>query len=116
MGRLAGSKIRLCGGPRHVTAVSNGHYTPPRHCRPKSPNSKVFRRTHSGGTTMAINTGMIDGIQVPGNRYIVYGKQRGYVATHRTKRAAYRSLVADSRVAMADGKPSDAQVYRWIGG
>jgi hypothetical protein len=65
---------------------------------------------------MAINTGMIDGVQVPGNRYIVFGKQRGYVATHRTKRAAYRSLVEDSRVKMKDGKPSDAQVYFWRGG
>ncbi len=62
---------------------------------------------------MAINTGLIDGVQVPGNRYIVYGKQRGFVATHRTKRAAYRSLVEDSRAKMKDGKPSDAQVYFW---
>ena len=65
---------------------------------------------------MAINTGLIDGIQIPGNRYIVFGKQRGFFSTHRTKRAAYRSLVDDSRVKMKEGAPSDAQVYFWKGG
>lgn len=65
---------------------------------------------------MAINTGLINGVQIAGNRYIVFGKQRGFVSTHRTKRAAYRSLVADSRAKMEEGKPSDAQVYHWQNG
>jgi hypothetical protein len=56
---------------------------------------------------------MIDGVQVPGGRYVVYGKRRGYVSTHRTKRAAYRALVEDSKKGMRAGTPSDAQVYRW---
>lgn len=65
---------------------------------------------------MAINTGLIDGVQIAGNRYIVFGKHRGFVSTHRTKRAAYRSLVGDSRAKMEEGSPSDAQVYQWRGG
>jgi hypothetical protein len=65
---------------------------------------------------MAINSGLIDGVQIAGNRYIVFGKHRGFVSTHRTKRAAYRSLVGDSRAKMEDGHPSDAQVYHWQGG
>jgi hypothetical protein len=62
---------------------------------------------------MAMHTAMIDGIQVPGNRYLVYGKKRGWVSAHRTKRAANRALLEDSRKGMADGTPSDAQVYQW---
>lgn len=65
---------------------------------------------------MAINTGLIDGVQIAGNRYIVFGKQRGFVSTHQTKRAAYRSLVGDSRRKKEEGTPSDAQVYFWRGG
>lgn len=65
---------------------------------------------------MAQHTAMIDGVQVPGLRYVIYGKRRGYVSTHRTKRAAYRSLVEDSRKGMREGSPSDAQVYRWRDG
>jgi hypothetical protein len=65
---------------------------------------------------MAQHTAMIDGVQVPGGRYVVYGKKRGYVSTHRTKRAAYRALLEDSRKGMRAGTPSDAQVYRWRNG
>src|SRR5262245_53832159 len=38
------------------------------------------------------HTSMIDGVQVPGSRYVVHGKTRGYVSTHHTKQAAFRSL------------------------
>lgn len=62
---------------------------------------------------MAINTAMIDGMQIPGRRYIVYGRFRGFVSTHQTKRAAYRALVEDSRAQLAKGEPSDAIIYRW---
>jgi hypothetical protein len=65
---------------------------------------------------MATNTAMIDGVQIPGKRYIVFGKKRGYVSTHRTKRAAYRALVGDSRRCLAEGNPSDAIIYRWRDG
>jgi DNA-binding transcriptional regulator PaaX len=56
---------------------------------------------------------MIGGVQVPGFRYVVYGTKRGQVSTHRTKRAAFRSLAEDARKCMKEEKPSDAQVYRW---
>ena len=62
---------------------------------------------------MALHTAMIGGIQVPGFRYVVYGPKRCYVSTHRTKRAANRSLAEDARRCMKAGTPSDAQVYRW---
>ena len=62
---------------------------------------------------MPHHTAMIDGIQVPGFRYVVHGQTRGYVSTHRTKRAAFRSLAEDARKCIKDGKPSDAHVYRW---
>jgi hypothetical protein len=65
---------------------------------------------------MAQHTAMIDGVQVPGGRYVVYGKKRGFVSSHRTKRAAYGSLVEDSRKGMQTDNPSDAQVYRWRDG
>ena len=65
---------------------------------------------------MAINTAMIDGVQIPGKRYIVFGKKRGYVSTHRTKQAVDRALVEDSRKRLADGNPSDAIIYRWRNG
>jgi hypothetical protein len=53
---------------------------------------------------------------VPGFRYVVYGPRRGYVSTHRTKRAASRSLAEDARRCLKGGTPSDAQVYRWRDG
>jgi hypothetical protein len=59
---------------------------------------------------------MISGVQVPGFRYVVYGPTRGFVSTHRTKRAALRSLAEDARRCMKAGTPSDAQVYRWRNG
>ncbi|HEX4610609.1 MAG TPA: hypothetical protein VH092_20635 [Urbifossiella sp.] len=62
---------------------------------------------------MALHTAMIGGIQVPGFRYVVYGRERGYVSTHRTKRAAEQSLAQDARLRMRAGTPSDALVYRW---
>lgn len=65
---------------------------------------------------MALHTAMIDGVQVPGYRYVVYGTKRGYVSTHRTKAAAERSLAEDSRMRMRAGTPSDAVVYRWRDG
>lgn len=65
---------------------------------------------------MALHTAMIDGVQVPGFRYVVYGTKRGYVSTHRTKRAALRSLAEDARLRMRAGTPSDAVVYRWRDG
>ncbi len=65
---------------------------------------------------MALHTAMIGGVQVPGFRYVVYGAKRGYVSTHRTKRAAMRSLAEDSRARMRAGTPSDARLYRWRDG
>ena len=65
---------------------------------------------------MALHAGMIGGVQVAGYRYVVYGPGRGLVSTHRTKRAAFRSLALDSRSRMAAGTPSDAGVYRWKDG
>jgi hypothetical protein len=65
---------------------------------------------------MALHTAMIDGAQVPGYRYVVYGTKRGYVSTHRTKRAAEWSLAEDARTHMRAGTPSDALVYRWRDG
>ena len=62
---------------------------------------------------MPLKTGMIGGVQVAGNRYVVYGLKRGYVSTHRTKRAAFRSLAEDARERMRVNSPSDAQVYFW---
>lgn len=58
---------------------------------------------------------MISGVQVPGFRYVVYGQTRGFVSTHRTKRAALRSLAEDARL-MKEGQASDALVYFWRGG
>lgn len=66
--------------------------------------------------TMPLHTAMIDGVQVPGFRYIVHGRTRGLVSTHRTKRAALRSLAKDARERMRTGQPSDAQVHRWRDG
>jgi hypothetical protein len=65
---------------------------------------------------VALHTAMIAGVQVPGFRYVVFGLKRGYVSTHRTKRAALRSLAEDARTRMKAGQPSDAQVYRWRDG
>lgn len=65
---------------------------------------------------MALHTAMIGGVQVPGFRYVVYGAKRGYVSTHRTKRAADRSLAEDARKCMKSGTPSDALIYRWRNG
>lgn len=62
---------------------------------------------------MSLHSAMIGGVQVPGFRYVVYGPARGYVSTHRTKRAALRSLAEDARGRMQAGTPSDAQVYHW---
>jgi hypothetical protein len=56
---------------------------------------------------------MIGGVQVAGFRYVVYGPKRGLVSTHRTKRAALRSLAEDARERMRLSSPSDAQVYFW---
>ena len=65
---------------------------------------------------MALHTAMIGGIQVLGSRYVIYGAKRGYISTHRTKRAAERALVDDTRRCMKAGTPSDAEVYRWLDG
>ena len=65
---------------------------------------------------MALHTAMIDGVQIPGSRYIIYGKKRGLVSTQRTKRAAERALVDDARKCMGAGTPSDAEIYRWRDG
>ncbi len=52
---------------------------------------------------------------MPGFRYVVYGVTRGYVSTHRTKRAALRSLAEDAWACMRAGNPADALVYFWRG-
>lgn len=65
---------------------------------------------------MALHTAMIGGVQVPGFRYVVYGPKRGYVSTHRTKKAALHSLAEDARARMRAGDPSDAEVYHWCDG
>jgi hypothetical protein len=65
---------------------------------------------------MALHTAMSDGVQVAGFRYVVYGTKRGLVSTHRTKRAAERSLAEDARRCTRAGTPSDALVYRWRDG
>jgi hypothetical protein len=62
---------------------------------------------------MPLHSGMIGGVQVAGYRYVVYGPKRGCVSTHRTKKAALRSLAADARERMRLLSPSDAQVYFW---
>jgi hypothetical protein len=62
---------------------------------------------------MPLHSSMIGGVQVPGFRYVVYGPKRGYVSTHRTKKAAQRSLSEDVRKCITSGTPSDAEVYRW---
>lgn len=62
---------------------------------------------------MPLHSGMIGGVQVAGFRYVVYGQKRGFVSTHRTKRAALRSLAEDARERMRLLSPSDAQVYFW---
>ena len=62
---------------------------------------------------MPLHTAIIGGVQVAGFRYVVYGIKRGYVSTHRTKRAALRSLAEDARERMRLSSPSDAQVYFW---
>jgi hypothetical protein len=62
---------------------------------------------------MALHSSMIHGVQVPGFRYVVFGEKRGYISTHRTKRAANRSLAEDARKCMIAGTPSDAMIYRW---
>ena len=62
---------------------------------------------------MPLRSGMIGGVQVAGYRYVVYGAKRGFVSTHRTKRAAFRSLAQDARDRMRLCSPSDAQVYFW---
>jgi hypothetical protein len=62
---------------------------------------------------MPLHSGMIGGVQVAGFRYVVYGSKRGFVSTHRTKRAAFRSLAQDARERMRLSSPSDARVYFW---
>lgn len=62
---------------------------------------------------MPLHSAMIGGVQVAGFRYVVYGPKRGFVSTHRTKRAAVRSLAEDARERMRLLSPSDAQVYFW---
>ena len=62
---------------------------------------------------MPLRSAMIGGVQVAGFRYVVYGTKRGFVSTHRTKRAALRSLAEDARTQMRQGEPSDALVYFW---
>ena len=62
---------------------------------------------------MPLHSGMIRGVQVAGFRYVVYGPDRGLVSTHRTKRAALRSLAEDARERMRQSDPSDAEVYFW---
>lgn len=57
---------------------------------------------------MPLHSGMIGGVQVAGFRYAVYGPGRGFVSTHRTKRAALRSLAEDARTRMRLNSPSDA--------
>ena len=62
---------------------------------------------------MPLHSAMIGGVQVAGFRYVVYGPKRGFVSTHRTKKAAVRALAEDSRERMRLCSPSDAQVYFW---
>lgn len=57
---------------------------------------------------MPLRSALIGGVQVAGFRYVVYGARRGFVSTHRTKRAAFRSLAEDSRTRMRLNSPSDA--------
>lgn len=75
-----------------------------------------YGRHAQAGDSMALHTALIGGVQIPGFRYVVYGSKRGYVSTHRTKRAAYRSLAEDARRCINVSTPSDAQVYRWRDG
>src|SRR5262245_18768254 len=65
---------------------------------------------------MALHSARIGGVQVAGTRYVVYGVKRGFVSTHRTKRAALRSLAEDASKCQEAGQPSDAQVYHWCDG
>jgi len=62
---------------------------------------------------MPLHSAMIGGVQVAGFRYVVYGPKRGLVSTHRTKKAAFRSLAVDARERMRLLSPSDAQIYFW---
>src|SRR3954447_1689007 len=78
------------------------------------PTGKLLTREVSyGETAMPLHSGMIGVVQVAGYRYVVYGIKRGFVSTHRTKRAACRSLAEDARERMRLLSPSDAQVYFW---
>lgn len=62
---------------------------------------------------MPLHSGPIGGVQVAGFRYVVYGTKRGFVSTHRTKRAALRALAEDARKRVRMRSPSDAQVHFW---
>lgn len=59
---------------------------------------------------------MIAGVQVAGNKYVVYGPKRGFVSTHRHKKMAFKALAHDSHRCQREGTPSDALVYSWHGG
>jgi hypothetical protein len=54
----------------------------------RAPSASLLVASEVRRPPMALHTAMIDGVQVPGFRYVVYGAKRGYVSTHRTKRAA----------------------------
>ncbi len=56
---------------------------------------------------------MIAGVQVAGNKYVVFGPTRGFVSTHRHKREAFEALAHDSHRCQKAGTPSDALVYSW---
>lgn len=60
---------------------------------------------------MALRSTMTRGVQMPGFRYVVFGAERGYVSTQRTKRAAARPLAEGARARMGGGTPCDALAY-----
>lgn len=55
------------------------------------------------GLGVPLHSAMIDGVQVPGLQYVVYGHQRGHVSTHRSRRAALRALAEDARARIQAG-------------
>lgn len=71
------------------------------------------KATSLRGPLVALHSAMIGGVQVAGFRYVVHGTIRGFVSTHRTKRAAERALALDARARIRAGSWSDARVYRW---
>ncbi len=75
-----------------------------------------FARSLAADTVVPMHrkSAMIHGVQVAGNKYVVYGPRRGFVSTHRHKKEAYKSLANDSHRCQKEGNPSDALVYAWV--